>query len=168
MNLDESELLAVEVEALPNGLETNEAMRIEGIEITQDEDGGVTFDFDPLRNKDREDDFFDNLAEFMDDAELAVVANDLMDQYTANKASRHDWEEAYSSGLELLGFNYEERTEPFRALQALLTPCLQKLRCSSKRKHSMNCCQQTAPCEQRSLARRPRPKQSKPVASKTL
>jgi hypothetical protein len=82
MNLDESELLAVEVEALPNGLETNEAMRIEGIEITQDEDGGVTFDFDPLRNKDREDDFFDNLAEFMDDAELAVVANDLMDQYT--------------------------------------------------------------------------------------
>ena len=124
MNLDESELLAVEVEALPNGLETNEAMRIEGIEITEDEDGGVTFDFDPLRNKDREDDFFDNLAEFMDDAELAVVANDLMDQYTANKASRHDWEEAYSSGLELLGFNYEERTEPFRGATGVTHPLL--------------------------------------------
>ena len=124
MNLDESELLAVEVEALPNGLETNEAMRIEGIEITQDEDGGVTFDFDPLRNKGREDDFFDNLAEFMDDAELAVVANDLMDQYTANKASRHDWEEAYSSGLELLGFNYEERTEPFRGATGVTHPLL--------------------------------------------
>ena len=124
MNLDESELLAVEVEALPNGLETNEAMRIEGIEITQDEDGGVTFDFDPLRNKDREDDFFDNLAEFMDDAELAVVANDLMDQYTANKASRHDWEEAYSNGLELLGFNYEERTEPFRGATGVTHPLL--------------------------------------------
>ena len=124
MNLDESELLAVEVEALPNGLETNESMRIEGIEITQDEDGGVTFDFDPLRNKDREDDFFDNLAEFMDDAELAVVANDLMEQYTANKASRHDWEEAYSNGLELLGFNYEERTEPFRGATGVTHPLL--------------------------------------------
>ena len=124
MNLDEENVLAVEVEALPNGLETNEAMRIEGIEITQDEDGGVTFDFDPLRNKDREDDFFDNLAEFMDDAELAVVANDLMDQYTANKSSRHDWEEAYSSGLELLGFNYEERTEPFRGATGVTHPLL--------------------------------------------
>ena len=92
MNLDEENVLAVEVEALPSGFETNAAMSIEGVEITQDEDGGVTFDFDPLRNKDREDDFFDNLAEFMDESELAEVANDLMDQYSANRASRHDWE----------------------------------------------------------------------------
>ncbi len=124
MNLDEENVLAVEVEALPSGLETNSAMSIEGVEITQDEDGGVTFDFDPLRNKDREDDFFDNLAEFMDESELAEVANDLMDQYSANRASRHDWEEAYSDGLELLGFNYEERTEPFRGATGVTHPLL--------------------------------------------
>ena len=123
-NLPDEEVLAVEVEALPNGLDTNAAMSIEGVEITQDEDGGVTFDFDPLRNKDREDDFFDNLAEFMDDSELADVANDLMDQYSANRASRHDWEEAYSDGLELLGFNYEERTEPFRGATGVTHPLL--------------------------------------------
>ena len=123
-NLSDEEVLAVEVEALPNGLDTNAAMSIEGVEITQDEDGGVTFDFDPLRNKDREDDFFDNLAEFMDDSELADVANDLMDQYSANRASRHDWEEAYSDGLELLGFNYEERTEPFRGATGVTHPLL--------------------------------------------
>ena len=123
-NLPDEEVLAVEVEALPNGLDPNAAMSIEGVEITQDEDGGVTFDFDPLRNKDREDDFFDNLAEFMDDSELADVANDLMDQYSANRASRHDWEEAYSDGLELLGFNYEERTEPFRGATGVTHPLL--------------------------------------------
>ena len=74
MDLGGEELLAVEVEALPNGLETNSALSIEGIEITEDEDGGVTFDFDPLRNKEREDDFFDNLAEFLSDSELAEVS----------------------------------------------------------------------------------------------
>ncbi len=124
MDLDDAETLAVEVEALPNGLETNSAFRVEGVEIVQDEDGGVTFDFDPLRNKDREDNFYDNLAEFMDDSELAEVASDLMDQYSANKASRHDWEEAYSDGLELLGFNYEERTEPFRGATGVTHPLL--------------------------------------------
>ncbi len=124
MDLSEEELLSVEVEALPNGLDTNGVMSVEGVEVTQDEDGGVTFDFDPLRNKDREDDFFDNLAEFMSESEMAEVANDLMEQYDANKASRHDWEEAYSNGLELLGFNYEERTEPFRGATGVTHPLL--------------------------------------------
>ena len=124
MELGDEELLAVEVEALPNGLETNSALSIEGIEITEDEDGGVTFDFDPLRNKEREDDFFDNLAEFLSDSELAEVSNDLMDQYTSNKASRQDWEETYSNGLELLGFKYEERTTPFRGATGVTHPVL--------------------------------------------
>jgi len=124
MELGDEELLAVEVEALPSGLETNSALSIEGIEITEDEDGGVTFDFDPLRNKEREDDFFDNLAEFLSDSELAEVSNDLMDQYTANKASRQDWEETYSNGLELLGFKYEDRTVPFRGATGVTHPVL--------------------------------------------
>jgi len=124
MELGDEELLAVEVEALPSGLETNSALSIEGIEITEDEDGGVTFDFDPLRNKEREDDFFDNLAEFLSDSELAEVSNDLMDQYTSNKASRQDWEETYSNGLELLGFKYEERTMPFRGATGVTHPVL--------------------------------------------
>jgi len=124
MELGDEELLAVEVEALPSGLETNSALSIEGIEITEDEDGGVTFDFDPLRNKEREDDFFDNLAEFLSDSELAEVSNDLMDQYTSNKASRQDWEETYSNGLELLGFKYEDRTVPFRGATGVTHPVL--------------------------------------------
>ncbi len=47
-----------------------------------------------------------------------------MDQYTSNKASRQDWEETYSNGLELLGFKYEERTMPFRGATGVTHPVL--------------------------------------------
>ena len=122
MGLNDEELEAVEVESIVNNLET-EALP-EGIEIITEDDGGVTLDFDPMVNREREDDFYANLAEFMDDRELGSVANDLMEQYQANKSSRHDWEEAYSKGLELLGFNYEERTQPFRGATGVTHPLL--------------------------------------------
>ena len=122
MGLNDEQLEAVEVESIVNNLET-EALP-EGIEIITEDDGGVTLDFDPMVNREREDDFYANLAEFMDDRELGSVANDLMEQYQANKSSRHDWEEAYSKGLELLGFNYEERTQPFRGATGVTHPLL--------------------------------------------
>ncbi len=114
-------------------------MSVEGVEVTQDEDGGVTFDFDPLRNKDREDGFFDNLAEFMSESELAERSNDLMEQYDANKASRHDWEEAYSNGLELLGSTTKSAQSLLEALQAS-HPCLLRRLFSSKHRRSMSYC----------------------------
>ena len=120
--LNDEDLEAVEVESIVNNLES-EALP-EGIEIITEDDGGVTLDFDPMVNREREDDFYANLAEFMDDRELGSVANDLMEQYQANKSSRHDWEEAYSKGLELLGFNYEERTQPFRGATGVTHPLL--------------------------------------------
>ena len=120
--LNDEDLEAVEVESIVNNLES-EALP-EGIEIITEDDGGVTLDFDPMVNREREDDFYANLAEFMDDRELGSVANDLMEQYQANKSSRHDWEEAYSKGLELLGFSYEERTQPFRGATGVTHPLL--------------------------------------------
>ena len=122
LTLDDEDLQAVEVEALPGDLVTN--VEIEGIEIVREDDGGATLDFDPFRNREREDDFYDNLAEFLPDSVLAQVSNELMEQYSANRASRQDWEDAYSKGLELLGFNYEERTEPFRGATGVTHPLL--------------------------------------------
>ncbi len=122
MGLEEEELEAVEVESLSNNLASEELP--EGIEIITEDDGGVTLDFDPMVNREREDDFYANLAEFMDDRELGSVASDLMEQYQANKASRQEWEEAYSKGLELLGFSYQERTQPFRGATGVTHPLL--------------------------------------------
>ena len=65
MDLDLDDVQAVEVEALPGDIATR--VEIEGVEIVQEDDGGATLDFDPFRNRDREDDFYDNLAEFLPD-----------------------------------------------------------------------------------------------------
>ena len=109
--------------ALPGAL--NNAPR-EGldIEIEQTEDGGVIVDFDPGANSVDESDFNRNLADEMDMGQLGAVANDLLSEYDSNKSSRQDWEDGYSKGLEMLGFNYEERSEPFRGATGVTHPLL--------------------------------------------
>ena len=94
------------------------------IEIIQEDDGGVTIDFDPQDERGSSDDFYANLAEEMPDRELAAIASELLDQFDSNKASRQDWEETYANGLELLGFNYEEREQPFRGASGVTHPLL--------------------------------------------
>jgi len=94
------------------------------IEIEETEDGGVIVDFDPGADSIDEGDFGRNLAEEMDMGDLGAVANDLLSEYDSNKASRQDWEDAYSKGLEMLGFNYEERSEPFRGATGVTHPLL--------------------------------------------
>ena len=69
-------------------------------------------------------DFYANLAEEMPDRELSRIGSDLAGEFDANKAGRQDWEDAYTDGLELLGFNYEERTQPFRGSSGVTHPLL--------------------------------------------
>ena len=40
------------------------------------------------------------------------------------KNSRSDWEQAYTQGLDLLGFKYEQRTEPFQGASGATHPVL--------------------------------------------
>jgi hypothetical protein len=54
-----------------------------------------------------------NLAEEMDEGELANLASELLELVDADIASRKDWTETYVKGLEVLGTKYEERTEPW-------------------------------------------------------
>ena len=97
----------------------------EGIEIEQEEDGGVTIDFDPMAMVGLDDgDFYRNLAEELDDRELGRLSSELLGEFDANKSSRSEWEDAYSKGLELLGYNYEERTMPFRGATGVTHPLL--------------------------------------------
>ena len=94
------------------------------IEISEEDDGGVTVDFDPEDTRGEDGDFYANLAEEMPDRELSRIGNDLSGEFDANKAGRQDWEDAYTNGLELLGFNYEERTQPFRGSSGVTHPLL--------------------------------------------
>lgn len=125
---DDPELVAAQEEAdlaAPNGMDMADGMIPEGIEIEMDEEGGATIDFDPMADTMVDGgDFYRNLAEEIDDSELGRISNDLVGQYDANKASRQDWEDTYTQGLELLGFKYEERTLPFRGSTGVTHPLL--------------------------------------------
>jgi len=60
----------------------------------------------------------------MSDGELESLGSTLFDQYTEYKESRADWEQSYREGLELLGFKYERRTEPFKGASGVNHPVL--------------------------------------------
>ena len=94
------------------------------IEITAEDDGGVTIDFEPIDVVMAGGEFDDNLVDQISDRELQAIANDLLSQFDANKSGRQEWEDAYAEGLELLGFTYEERTQPFRGSSGVTHPLL--------------------------------------------
>ena len=94
------------------------------IEIIADDDGSVIVDFDPGDMRGDGDNFYANLAEEMPDRELSRIASDLIGEFDSNKSSRQEWEDTYKNGLELLGFNYEERTTPFRGASGVTHPLL--------------------------------------------
>jgi hypothetical protein len=68
--------------------------------------------------------FSENLAETLSDRAAGRISSDLLEQYESNKSGRKDWEDAYTTGLELLGFRYEERSQPFRGATGVTHPLL--------------------------------------------
>ena len=110
----------------PAEVELDDSTVIEapGLNIELEEDGSVVVDFDPRMEAPDTGDFYANLADNLDDRVASMVSSELMEQYEANKESRKDWQEAYRTGLELLGFRYEDRTEPFRGATGVTHPLL--------------------------------------------
>jgi hypothetical protein len=128
--LDEADLAAeIEIE-LPGSMEDDrfqmmmDATGVGEIEITPTEDGGVEVDFDPSDQRGENEDFFANLAEEMPERELQRISGELLSEYDANNESRSEWAETYTKGLELLGFTYDERTQPFRGASGVTHPLL--------------------------------------------
>lgn len=123
--IDREDIAAEIVLEVPNS-EVMMATEVDsdGIEITAEEDGSVVIDFDPQDQRGTNDDFHANLAEEIPDRELARISSELLGDFDANKASRQDWEDAYTNGLELLGFTYNERTQPFRGASGVTHPLL--------------------------------------------
>ena len=94
-------------------------------EITPTEDGGVEINFEPgAVNQADSKNHFDNLAELLPDDILDPLGAELYENYSQYKSSRQDWEKAYTDGLDLLGFKYERRTQPFRGASGVTHPVL--------------------------------------------
>ena len=65
-----------------------------------------------------------NLAEYIDESDLSVVASDIVSDIEDDLASRQEWEDTYKSGVELLGMSYEERSQPFEGATGVVHPLL--------------------------------------------
>ena len=94
-------------------------------EITPTEDGGVEINFEPgAFNQEQSESHFDNLAELLPEETLNPLGSELVQNYQEYKASRKDWEDSYAKGLDLLGFKYEQKTEPFQGASGATHPVL--------------------------------------------
>jgi hypothetical protein len=95
-----------------------------GVEIEMNEDGSVEVTVDKVVDPSFEGEFNQNLAETLDEDQLAQVADDLIGLFEADDNSRADWKQTYEDGLELLGLKIEERTEPWDGACGVFHPLL--------------------------------------------
>ena len=97
----------------------------EGVDIQENEDGSVDVNFEPNKiNQAGTESHFDNLADILPEDILGRLGSELFTNYMNYKSSRKEWEDSYVKGLDLLGFKYEDRTEPFDGASGVTHPVL--------------------------------------------
>ena len=65
-----------------------------------------------------------NLADEIPEADLQEIADDILDLIQTDLDSRKEWEKTYKEGIDLLGLNIEERTEPWDGACGVYHPIL--------------------------------------------
>ena len=104
--------------AAPAGLEADmpeESLEIEIVNpdmVTLD-DGSVEITLIPNADIGDTVPFDANLADVLDEDVLSKISSDLMGAVDADISSRKDWADTFVKGLDVLGFQYEERVEPW-------------------------------------------------------
>lgn len=114
--------------AAPQGID-QQMMEEPDLEITIEDPESVEIGVDGLqismeKAEDSDEDFDANLAEFMTEDELSLIAADLVEAYDDDVSSRKDWVQTYVDGLDLLGMKLEERTEPWAGACGVTHPLL--------------------------------------------
>jgi len=94
------------------------------VEVLNTEDGGAEISFDPSKVEPAAVSHTSNLADYVDTTDLNRLGIKLSEDYEEYRMSRKDWEDTYRQGLDLLGFKYVKRTEPFRGASGVTHPVL--------------------------------------------
>jgi hypothetical protein len=126
-NIEQNITVPSDVEIEEAELEKQQEVDEQGnpIEIQENEDGSVDINYDPaIASVEGTENHYDNLAEHLPDDVLGRLGSDIFQNYQDYKNSRKDWESSYKTGLELLGFKYEKRTEPFSGASGATHPVL--------------------------------------------
>jgi hypothetical protein len=113
---------------LPQGLEAASAA-MEPIEIEIEDPESVKIGIDGLEieiepEEETADDFDANLAEYLDEGYLTQMCNDLLGDVEGDVASRKEWMQTYTDGIELLGMKLEIRSEPWEGACGVYHPLL--------------------------------------------
>lgn len=99
-----------------------------GAEVTPQEDGSAIVEAlaDMIQQAEAEAplEHDANLADFLDEAYLGELSNELRAAFEEDMESRSEWEEAYTKGLDQLGVKYEDRTEPFQGASGVTHPLI--------------------------------------------
>jgi len=103
-------------------IEQPEMMNPSDTEVFLAEDGSATVGFDPSEQEELE--FGENLAEVMEERDLASIASELTESYEEDLESRDDWYTTFSKGLDLLGIRGEDRSQPFEGASGVYHPIL--------------------------------------------
>ena len=96
----------------------------EPTEMIEEEDGSVLLNFGKAIEDELQAEPDANLAEILDERVLMKISNTLLGYYQDDRSSRQEWENSYTSGLDLLGIKYEEREEPFRGSSGVTHPLI--------------------------------------------
>ena len=126
-NVKETIEVPSDVEIAEDQLEEQQDLAEQGppVDITENEDGSVDLEFDPaVAAVEQSQNHYANLADFLPEDVLGRLAGELYQNYLDYKNSRKDWESSYRQGLDLLGFKYENRTEPFSGASGATHPVL--------------------------------------------
>jgi hypothetical protein len=95
------------------------------VEVLEGGDVEVTFGEPEATENTAEPVSFDaNLAEHLEDADLALVAKDVLDRFTADLSSRHEWEQTFTKGFDLLGLKLTELNDPFEGACSATHPLI--------------------------------------------
>ena len=98
------------------------------LQFTNDEGEKVNVDIDQDETEKDEEVFesnhYSNLAEELEDKEIALIGKDLVRAYEDDKSSRKNWEDQYSKGLKMLGVVVEDRQDPFPGASGVHHPLL--------------------------------------------
>ena len=106
-------------------LEAQDMNPSEDTNIEMMEDGGAEIDFDPQAEAMQGAEQHDaNLVDFLEDSTVAEISSELLAEFDECDSSREEWERTYKQGLELLGFKYEDRNEPFQGASGATHPVL--------------------------------------------
>jgi len=126
-NVEQNITVPSDVEIEEAELEKQQEVDEQGnpVEIQENEDGSVDINYDPaIASVEGTENHYDNLAEHLPDDVLGRLGSDIFQNYQDYKNSRKDWESSYKTGLDLLGFKYENRTEPFSGASGATHPVL--------------------------------------------